>query len=88
MKKTTRSPLNYQRINNLLMTAYILLHFHPLFAVLIIPLMVVIAVASVPYVRYDADLSGDWFLSPKGRRMAAIAAGTALLVTPLWVLLD
>ncbi len=66
----------------------LLLHFHPLFAVFVIPLMVVIALVSIPYVRYDADLSGNWFLSPKGRRMAVVAAGTALLVTPLWVVVD
>jgi quinol-cytochrome oxidoreductase complex cytochrome b subunit len=66
----------------------LLLHFHPVFAVFIIPLMVAIAVVSVAYLRYDADLSGNWFLSPKGRRMAAVATTTALLLTPLWVLLD
>ncbi len=66
----------------------LLLHFHPLFAVFIIPLVVAIALVSVAYLRYDADLSGNWFLSVKGRRMAAVAAVTALLVTPLWVLVD
>ena len=66
----------------------LLLHFHPLFAVFIIPLAVAIALVSVAYLRYDADLSGNWFLSPKGRRMAAVAATTALLITPLWVLVD
>jgi len=66
----------------------LLLHFHPLFAVFIIPLLVAIAVVSVAYLRYDADLSGNWFLSPKGRRMAVVAATTALLLTPLWVLMD
>ena len=66
----------------------LLLHFHPVFAIFVIPMMVAIAVVSVPYLRYDTDLSGNWFLSPKGRHMATVAAGTALLVTPLWVLVD
>ena len=66
----------------------LLLHFHPLFAVFIIPLAVAIAVLGVAYLRYDADLSGNWFLSAKGRRMAAVAAGIALLLTPLWILGD
>ncbi|MDX2416724.1 MAG: cytochrome b N-terminal domain-containing protein [Xanthomonadales bacterium] len=66
----------------------LLLHFHPLFAVFIIPVMIAIAIVSVPYLRYDSDLSGNWFLSPKGRNMAIVAAGVAMLVTPLWVLLD
>jgi quinol-cytochrome oxidoreductase complex cytochrome b subunit len=66
----------------------LLLHFHPLFAVFVIPLMLAIAVISIPYLRYDTDLSGNWFLSPKGRRMAAVAAATAVLLTPLWILID
>jgi len=66
----------------------LLLHFHPLFAVFIIPLIAAIAILRVAYLRYDADLSGNWFLSAKGRRMAAVAAGTALLLTPLWILVD
>jgi len=64
------------------------LHFHPLFAVFVIPLVVAIAILGVPYLRYDSDLSGNWFLSEKGQRMAAVAAGTALLLTPLWILVD
>ena len=66
----------------------LLLHFHPVFAVFVIPLVVAVAMLRVAYLRYDSDLSGNWFLSPKGRRMAAIAAATAVLFTPLWVLLD
>ncbi len=66
----------------------LLLHFHPVFAVFVIPLVLAIAMLRVPYLRYDSDLSGNWFLSPKGRRMAAVAAATAVLFTPLWILLD
>jgi len=66
----------------------LLLHFHPLFAVFIIPLVVASAIVKVAYLQYDADLSGNWFLSPKGRRMSAIAAATAALITPLWILID
>jgi len=56
--------------------------------VFVIPLLVAIAIVRVAYLRYDADLSGNWFLTPKGRRMAAVAATIALLLTPLWVLVD
>jgi quinol-cytochrome oxidoreductase complex cytochrome b subunit len=66
----------------------LLLHFHPLFAVFVIPLMIVIGIVSVAYLHYDPQLSGNWFLTPKGRRMAAIAAGAALLFTPVWILVD
>jgi len=66
----------------------LLLHFHPLFAVFVIPLLAALALAYVAYARYDADLAGDWFLTPRGKSMALVAAGVALVVTPAWVLLD
>ena len=66
----------------------LLLHFHPLFAVFIIPAMLAIAIVTVPYQRYDSEVSGNWFLTRKGRSTAADAASTALLITPLWVALD
>jgi len=66
----------------------LLLHFHPLFAMFVIPLMVVIAMVSVAYLRYDMNLSGNWFLSANGQRMAMVAAGAALLFIPLWILAD
>ena len=66
----------------------LLLHFHPVFAVFVIPLVVAIAMLRVAYLHYDSDLSGNWFLTPKGRRMAAVASAAALLLTPLWVWVD
>ena len=66
----------------------LLLHFHPLFAVFVIPLALAVALASIAYLRYDTDLSGNWFLSEKGQRTAAIGVVTALLFTTAWVLLD
>jgi len=66
----------------------LLLHFHPLFAVFVIPVMLVGAIVWVAFLRYDAHLSGNWFLTPKGLRMAAVSAGTALLFIPLWIFVD
>ena len=66
----------------------LLLHFHPIFAVLVLPVLAAIALASVPYLRFDRQMSGPWFLTAKGRRMAIVAAMTAAILTPLWILLD
>lgn len=66
----------------------LLLHFHPVFAVFVIPLVIAVGMIGIPYLRYDSQLSGNWFLTPRGRSMAIAAAGTALLLTPLWILLD
>jgi quinol-cytochrome oxidoreductase complex cytochrome b subunit len=66
----------------------LLLHFHPVFAVFVIPLILAVTILRVPYLRYDSDLSGNWFLSPKGRRMTVVSTATALLLTPLWIWVD
>jgi len=66
----------------------LLFHFHPTFAVVVIPLLALTGLVAVPYLRRESDLEGAWFLSPKGRRMACVAAATALVATPLWILGD
>jgi quinol-cytochrome oxidoreductase complex cytochrome b subunit len=66
----------------------LLLHFHPLFAVFVIPLLAAAAIVSIAYVRYDSEFAGNWFLSSEGRRTAVLAAVTAVILTPAWIVLD
>ena len=66
----------------------LMLHFHPLFAVFVIPLIVVGLLIYLPYVRYDADMSGIWFRSGKGRRSALMAALAALAIIPAAIVTD
>ena len=66
----------------------LLMHYHPLFAVFIIPLLAGLGLILVPYFGYDADGIGTWFISEKGRRMGIISTVTALIVTPTAVMLD
>ncbi len=66
----------------------LLIHFHPLFAVVVIPLLGFAALLLVPYLTADDEPVGEWFLSATGRRTAALAAGLAFLATPLLVILD
>jgi len=66
----------------------LLIHFDATFAVLVIPLLAGAALVSIPFLPYDAASSGDWFQTSKGRRLAIVAAATALVMVPLWVLLD
>lgn len=66
----------------------LLVHFDATFAILVIPLLAAAALIAIPFIPYDADIAGNWFLTPKGRRMALVAAITALIVTPLWVIVD
>jgi quinol-cytochrome oxidoreductase complex cytochrome b subunit len=64
------------------------IHFHPVFSVLVIPLAAVLGLAWWPYRRREADQSGVLFGSAAGRKTALLAAVTALVVTPVLVVLD
>ena len=66
----------------------LLIHFHPTFAVLVIPLAALVAFLLLPYLTSDDEPVGSWFLSRTGQRTAATAAGLALIATPVLVLLD
>jgi hypothetical protein len=64
------------------------LHFHPLFALFIIPILMFMALLSIPYFNYEANTAGVWFASLKGRRMAVAAALVAIIVTPIGIVAD
>jgi len=66
----------------------LLLHFHPLFAVLLIPVVTILALFFLPYIRYDADTAGVWFASLRGRRTAIVAVVVGLIITPPVILAD
>jgi quinol-cytochrome oxidoreductase complex cytochrome b subunit len=66
----------------------LLLHFHPLFAVVMIPAVAVLALLAIPYLRYDSEAAGEWFLTRKGRDMVVVGSVVALVVTPALVILD
>jgi quinol-cytochrome oxidoreductase complex cytochrome b subunit len=78
----TKAPWYFMGIQEML------LHFHPLFALFIIPILTVIVLAGLPYLNYQSHISGVWFVSSKARRMARMAVLVALLATPLVVLTD
>ncbi len=64
------------------------LHFHPLIAVVVIPVLAALALLAIPYLRYPQSLTGPWFLSESGRRTGRLAAVAALVVTPLLIVVD
>jgi len=51
-------------------------------------LMVGIALAAVPYIRYNSKASGIWFISQRGRMMGIFAATIALIITPILLVAD
>jgi len=66
----------------------LLLHFHPTVGVFLIPLAAALALALVPYRRGAGDVAGIFMVSPRGRSLAGLAALTALVATPLWIVAD
>jgi quinol-cytochrome oxidoreductase complex cytochrome b subunit len=64
------------------------LHFHPLIAVVVVPVLVALALMVLPYLQYPRELAGPWFLSDTGRRTAVLAAAVGLAATPALILLD
>jgi quinol-cytochrome oxidoreductase complex cytochrome b subunit len=66
----------------------LMLHFHPLFAAVIIPGTLLTLMILFPYFIYDARETGEWFYSKKGKSLAIIAAINAAIVTILLIILD
>jgi len=75
----TKAPWYFQGFQELLV------HVHPVFAVLVIPLVAGAAFLLLPYLTADGEPAGAWFLSVRGRRAAGAAAALALVATPLAV---
>jgi quinol-cytochrome oxidoreductase complex cytochrome b subunit len=78
----TKAPWYFAGIQELL------LHFHPLVAVMAIPLVILTALFFLPYLRYESETAGVWFCSDRGRQMSMIAVVVALIATPLGILAD
>ena len=78
----TKAPWYFMGIQEMLM------HFHPVFALLVIPLLLVFGLLLIPYISYEANTTGVWFCSHKGRKTALIAVIFATLTTVAAVLLD
>jgi quinol-cytochrome oxidoreductase complex cytochrome b subunit len=78
----TKAPWYFMGIQELLM------HFHPIVALLLIPALLILGLFSIPYINYEANSSGVWFCSHKGRKMALIAVVLAILATVAAVLMD
>jgi hypothetical protein len=67
----------------------LLVHLHPLFAVVVVPTLGAAALVALPYLGFAKDEPrGAWFLSENGRRTARLAALVALVATPVLVIAD
>ena len=63
----------------------LLLHFHPIVAVAIIPPLLVAGLVFLPFLPYPIETPGRWFNSHKGGRLAAIAAILGMICGSVWI---
>lgn len=66
----------------------LLIHFHPLFAVFIMPVTVLAAAAGMPYVKSNDNNQGVWFLSRKGISSAKMTAIAGIIMTMIFIALS
>ena len=76
----TRAPWYFAGFQEMIM------HFHPLFSLFIIPVLTLIFLTGLPYFNYESNTAGVWFGSFKGRRAARFAAVAAMVATPAGIL--
>jgi quinol-cytochrome oxidoreductase complex cytochrome b subunit len=75
----TKAPWYFLGVQELLM------HFHPLFSLVIIPALVVFFMFVIPYLDYRENTSGVWFCSTNGRKTALSAALVSALITTVFI---
>jgi len=78
----TKAPWYFVGIQEMLM------HFHPIFSLFIIPALMVIALLGIPYYNYQYNTAGIWFVSLTGRKTVLIATVIATVATSVGILAD
>ena len=63
------------------------MHFHPLYSLVIIPILTALFLLAIPYITYGEEISGVWFISGKGRKLASVSAVFSVFLTALGVIL-
>ena len=66
----------------------LILHMHPTWGAILLPALVVLALAAIPYLDRSQRDVGHWFASPRGKRIAILSAVGAALIVPALVVLD
>ncbi|MBP1668405.1 MAG: hypothetical protein H6Q21_771 [Bacteroidetes bacterium] len=64
----------------------LLIHFHPFFTVVVIPLAILLGGFWLPYIRLNDSNYGIWFLTGKGKKSALYSLVAALVATPVFIL--
>ncbi|MEN8122754.1 MAG: cytochrome b N-terminal domain-containing protein [Bacteroidota bacterium] len=66
----------------------LIMHFHPLIAIVIIPVSIIFILFNLPKIKDVFPKQGVWFHTPSGSKLAKKTALLALILTPVYILLD
>jgi quinol-cytochrome oxidoreductase complex cytochrome b subunit len=78
----TKAPWYFSGLQELLQ------HFHPTFAVFVIPLFFSVLLVGLPYLKEKNGTDGFWLISSKGKKTGLVSAICALIVVPLVIVLN
>jgi hypothetical protein len=78
----TKAPWYFAGIQELLM------HFHPFIAAFFIPLLILISLVALPFLKFKDEPNGIWFYSERAKAAAKISLVSASIMTPLLVIIN
>lgn len=66
----------------------LLMHFHPFISAILIPLLIVIGLIWLPFLRFDKQYEGVWFFNQMGKRLAILATIISLCTVTIAILIS
>jgi quinol-cytochrome oxidoreductase complex cytochrome b subunit len=66
----------------------LLMHFHPFFAIVVIPAAILFAAFRLPYIKFNETNQGIWFLSENGKKAGIYSLLSGIVLTLLFILLS
>jgi quinol-cytochrome oxidoreductase complex cytochrome b subunit len=66
----------------------LLMHLHPVFAICVFPVLVLLCLVSMPYWHQSALAEGVWFGGDRGKKLAIVISTISAVLTVVVVLLD
>jgi quinol-cytochrome oxidoreductase complex cytochrome b subunit len=78
----TKAPWYFAGIQELLM------HFHPFIAAFFIPLVIGGLLMALPFLKFNEEPNGVWFISDNAKSAAKFSLVSAIIITPLLVIVN
>ncbi|MCB2207438.1 MAG: cytochrome b N-terminal domain-containing protein [Bacteroidetes bacterium] len=66
----------------------LLMHFHPFVSAILIPLLFVIGLIWLPFLKFDRQYEGIWFFNEKGKKLAVLATIVSFFIVTIAILIS